>query len=231
MIEIQNTIKKTIRSFVRREGRMTDGQTRAIETLWPRFGCVVSEGLFNQQVQFNRTAPLVFEIGFGMGHSLLQMAQAEPKHDFIGVEVHRPGVGRLLQDLEQAQIKNVKVYSEDAVDVLKQCIADSSLSMVQIYFPDPWHKKRHHKRRLIQPAFLELLAQKLKAGGMLHLATDWENYAQHMMEVLSANAHFKNTAGDQQYSPKPERRPNTKFEKRGERLGHGVWDLVFERVD
>lgn len=231
MIEIQNTFKKTIRSFVRREGRMTDGQTRAIETLWPQFGCAASNGLFNQQIQFNRTAPLVFEIGFGMGHSLLQMAQAEPEYDFIGVEVHRPGVGRLFQDLEQAQIKNVKVYSEDAVDVLKQCIADDSLSIIQIYFPDPWHKKRHHKRRLIQPDFLELLIKKLKVGGVLHLATDWENYAQHMMDILSSNVHFKNTAGDQQYSPKPERRPNTKFEKRGERLGHGVWDLVFERVD
>jgi tRNA (guanine-N7-)-methyltransferase len=230
-MEIQNTFKKTIRSFVRREGRMTDGQTRAIETLWSQFGCTIGEGLFNQQTQFNRTAPLVFEIGFGMGHSLLTMAQAELEYDFIGVEVHRPGVGRLLQDLEQAQIKNVKVYSEDAVDVLKQCIADDSLSIVQIYFPDPWHKKRHHKRRLIQPGFLELLNKKLKAGGILHLATDWENYAQHMMNVLSNNAHFKNTSGDQQYSPKPERRPNTKFEKRGERLGHGVWDLVFERVD
>lgn len=231
MIEIQNTFKKTIRSFVRREGRMTDGQTRAIETLWPQFGCVIADGLFNQQTHFNRTAPLVFEIGFGMGHSLLQMAQAEPQHDFIGVEVHRPGVGRLLQDLEQAKIKNVKVYAEDAVDVLKQCMADNSLSSVQIYFPDPWHKKRHHKRRLIQLEFLELLKNKMKVGGILHLATDWENYAQHMMEVLSASPHFKNTAGDQQYSPKPERRPNTKFEKRGERLGHGVWDLVFERVD
>jgi tRNA (guanine-N7-)-methyltransferase len=230
-MEIQNTFKKTIRSFVRREGRMTDGQTRAIEILWPRFGCTIENGLFDQQTHFNRTAPLVFEIGFGMGHSLLQMAQAEPEYDFIGVEVHRPGVGRLLQDLEQAQIKNVKVYAEDAVDVLKQCIADDSLSMVQIYFPDPWHKKRHHKRRLIQPDFLELLRQKLKVGGILHLATDWENYAQHMMEVVSASSHFKNTAGEQQYSSKPERRPNTKFEKRGERLGHGVWDLVFERVD
>jgi tRNA (guanine-N7-)-methyltransferase len=140
-------------------------------------------------------------------------------------------VGRLLQDLEQRQIHNVKVYAEDAVDVLKHCIADDSLSIVQIYFPDPWHKKRHHKRRLIQADFLELLCKKLKVGGVLHLATDWENYAEHMMDVISQDAHFKNTAGDQQYSLKPKRRPHTKFEKRGQRLGHGVWDLVFERVD
>jgi tRNA (guanine-N7-)-methyltransferase len=231
MKESENKIIRQIRSFVRREGRMTDGQTRALETLWPQFGCTVSDGLFQQEAHFNRTAHLVFEIGFGMGYSLLQMAQAEAQHDFIGVEVHRPGVGRLLQDLEQAQIKNVKVYAEDAVDVLKQCIADNSLSIVQIYFPDPWHKKRHHKRRLIQPEFLELISQKMKTGGILHLATDWENYAQHMLDVLSTTAHFKNTAGAQQYSPKPERRPNTKFEKRGQQLGHGVWDLVFERVE
>lgn len=224
-------LKKPIRSFVRREGRMTDGQTRAIEKLWPQFGCSIADGSFNQQTEFKRTAPLIFEIGFGMGHSLLQMAQSEPYHDFVGVEVHRPGVGRLLQDIDEAKINNIKMYAEDAVEVLSQCIADGSLSIVQIYFPDPWHKKRHHKRRLIQPTFVGLIRQKLKVGGVLHLATDWENYAQQMMEVVSANTHFKNRAGDQQYSPKPERRPNTKFEKRGERLGHGVWDLVFERVD
>jgi tRNA (guanine-N7-)-methyltransferase len=172
----------------------------------------------------------VFEIGFGMGDSLVDMAKAAPEKNFIGVEVHTPGVGRLLNRCESEAVTNLRVYQEDAIEVLDECIADASLAKVQIYFPDPWHKKKHNKRRIVQPDFIQKLRTKLQPGGVIHLATDWENYAEQMMEVMSAAEGFQNQAGEEQFSLKPDDRPVTKFEKRGQRLGHGVWDLLFVKT-
>ncbi len=220
---------RPIRSFVLRGGRITDGQRKAFEANWPRYGLEPDDGLIDYADLFQRQANTLLEIGFGMGDSLLQMAQAAPESNFIGVEVHSPGVGRLLADIERAQLTNLRVYQADAVDVLQRCIADASLTCVQIFFPDPWHKKRHHKRRLIQPEFVALVSSKLAEHGVLHIATDWQPYAEHCMQVLRANRQLHNTAGSDSFVPRPERRPLTKFEQRGQRLGHGVWDLVFER--
>ena len=222
--------RREIKSFVLRQGRMTNGQQRGWDECWDKWGLKLENGTLNIAETFNRDAPVVFEIGFGMGLSLVAMAGAETDKNFIGVEVHRPGVGSLLNEASQAGLTNLRTYCDDAVEVLKQCIPDGSLSRVQIYFPDPWHKKRHNKRRLVQLKFIELLRPKLKVGGAIHLATDWENYAEQMMEVMSDADGFKNCAGTQEYSPRPEYRPLTKFEKRGQRLGHGVWDLLFEKT-
>ena len=221
---------RRIRSFVLRPGRMTGSQKRALEELWPRYGLALDGGLLEPDSTFGREGPLVMEIGFGMGQSLVSMAGAHPETNFLGVEVHRPGVGRLLHDMTEKGIENIRVFKEDAVEVLERCIAPAGLDGVQIYFPDPWHKKRHHKRRLIQPDFVALLCSRLAPGGYLHLATDWENYAEQMMEVLSAEPGLRNRAGQGGYSERPEWRPETKFERRGHRLGHGVWDLLFERT-
>lgn len=220
---------RRIKSYVRREGRMTGRQTRALEALWPKYGLGLGAGLLMPEGVFGRVAPLVLEIGFGMGSSLLAMAQAMPDHDFIGIEVHRPGVGALLADIEDAGVENIRVYCADANLVFDQCIADDSLDIIQIFFPDPWPKARHHKRRLIQTTFVDAIAGKLKLGARLHLATDWENYAEHMMVAVSASEHYLNPYGAGQYAPRPEFRPKTKFEQRGARLGHGVWDLIFIR--
>lgn len=219
---------RTIRSYVIRGGRLTTSQQHALETLWPLYGLEHASGLLDQNSVFGRTAPLVMEIGFGMGDSLLTMAKDNPTLDFIGVEVHRPGVGRLLHEIESHQLKNLRVYCHDAKEILRDCIADGMLSGIQIFFPDPWHKKKHNKRRLIQGEFVEQLRPKIALGGRLHMATDWEPYAAHMMEVMSAARHFSNAAGDGHYSSNTER-PLTKFEKRGQRLGHVVNDLVFIR--
>ncbi|WP_244308876.1 tRNA (guanosine(46)-N7)-methyltransferase TrmB [Pseudomonas duriflava] len=221
---------RTVKSFVMRAGRMTEGQKRGLEVGWPRFGMELADGLQNFDSVFGRQAPRTVEIGFGMGHSLLEMAAAAPEQDFIGVEVHRPGVGALLNGLLTEQLSNVRVYSCDALEVLRECIADASLDRVLLFFPDPWHKSRHHKRRIVQPAFAELIRSKLKIGGILHMATDWEPYAEHMLEIMKAAPGYRNQAEDGTYVPRPEERPVTKFERRGERLGHGVWDLKFERV-
>ena len=219
--------RRPIRSYVLRTGRMTPGQERAFETHWQQWGLDYSKCLLAPGAVFGREAPLVVEIGFGMGDSLVAMAAASPEANFVGIEVHRPGVGRLFHSMATAGVDNVRAYCHDAVEVLTDCIADRSVDTVQIFFPDPWHKKRHHKRRLIQPPFVDLVVRKLKPGGILHLATDWENYAEQMMEVLSATSELANTQPAGRYSPRPESRPLTKFERRGERLGHGVWDLVF----
>lgn len=220
---------RAIRSFVRREGRFTPAQQRAFELLWPRYGIDAGTEPLDLDAAFGRTALRVLEIGFGNGESLAAMAQAYPERDYLGIEVHRPGVGRLLNLVEDAGLPNVRVLCADAVDVLTQQIPDASLDRVQIFFPDPWHKKRHHKRRLIQPAFVQLLATKLKPDGILHLATDWEDYAQHMLAVLEDSPAFSNTAPQDDFAPRPEDRPLTKFEQRGEKLGHGVWDLLYRR--
>ncbi|MBU2884413.1 tRNA (guanosine(46)-N7)-methyltransferase TrmB [Gilvimarinus agarilyticus] len=222
--------KKSIRSFVIRAGRMTDGQKRAFETYWPQYGASLFEGPLNTEQSFGREAPLVLEIGFGMGASLLEMAQNEPDKDFIGIEVHPPGVGRLIQTAGLAEVKNLKVYMADATDVMDDCIADNSLARVQIYFPDPWHKKKHNKRRIVQPEFVQKIRQKLAVGGVLHLATDWENYAEHMQEVMEAADGYANTESAGGFSGRPDYRPITKFEVRGEKLGHGVWDLIYQRT-
>ena len=221
--------KRQVRSFVLRTGRMTDSQRNAYEELWPQYGLEMSDGQLDLNDKFHHQAELVFEIGFGMGDSLVDMAIAAPEQNFIGVEVHTPGVGRLMNRCETEGVKNLRVYQDDAVEVLDNCIADNSLSKVQIFFPDPWHKKKHNKRRIVQPEFVQKLRAKLKVGGVLHLATDWQNYSEHMMEVMSAAEGFTNSQGEGAFSPRPDFRPITKFEKRGFKLGHGVWDLLFER--
>ncbi len=222
--------RKPIRSFVLRTGRMTLGQQRALESGLKRWGLEHGDDEINADVVFAKSAPVVLEIGFGMGQSLVEMAAAAPEQNFIGIEVHTPGVGRLLHDVEDRGLQNIRVYCHDAVEILRDCIPGQSLDTVQIFFPDPWYKKKHNKRRLIQSAFVANLVPKIKHGGVLHLATDWENYAQQMMEVLTHSKDFENLHGREQFAPRPEHRPLTKFEKRGERLGHGVWDLMFERV-
>jgi tRNA (guanine-N7-)-methyltransferase len=219
--------KRPIRSFVRREGRMTRGQKRAFDCLWPAYGLNPEKPISNLHDLFGRRAPITLEIGFGMGDSLMEQAKGQPDTDFIGIEVHRPGVGHLLASLAHEGLSNVRVFCADAVEVLHNYIPDQSLKTVQIFFPDPWPKKRHHKRRLIQTNLVELLAQKLKVGGRLHLATDWENYADHIVEVMQQLPQFQNTATEGPYVARPQSRPLTKFEQRGKRLGHSVWDLVF----
>jgi len=221
--------RKDIRSFVIRGGRMTLGQKKAFDKQWSVYGLSLYDGKLDCQQSYGRQAPVVLEIGFGMGDSLLQMTRNEPDKDFLGIEVHPPGVGRLINNAGKDGINNLRVYMADAIDVLEGCVPDNSIDRCQLYFPDPWHKKKHHKRRIVQSAFVQRIRQKLKIGGVFHLATDWENYAEHMMEVMCAAEGFTNQAGDYQYAERPDYRPITKFEKRGERLGHGVWDLLFER--
>lgn len=221
---------RPIRSFVRREGRLTKGQQRALDELWTRYGINNDQTEIDLIKTFGRDAPKILEIGFGNGKSLAQMAARFPEQDFLGIEVHRPGVGALLLMLEEQGLINVRVLCEDAVDVIKFRIADNSLDRVQIFFPDPWHKKRHHKRRIIQPDFVSLIARKLKPGGVLHLATDWEDYALHMSAVMKQSPDYENSNKKSDYVNRPDYRPLTKFEQRGQRLGHGVWDLIYRRT-
>ena len=220
---------RTIKSFVMRAGRMTEGQQRGLDQGWPKFGLELEDGQQDFDALFGRRAPRTLEIGFGMGQSLLEMAAAAPEQDFIGVEVHRPGVGALLNGLTTQNLGNVRVYSCDALEVLRNCVAGASLDRLLLFFPDPWHKSRHHKRRIVQPAFAELVRQKLKIGGVLHMATDWEAYAEHMLDVMNMAPGYRNLAADGRCVARPAERPVTKFERRGERLGHGVWDLKFQR--
>lgn len=222
---------RAIRSFVVRAGRMTEGQQRALTDNWPTYGLEMKNGPIDPATLFGDSRPVTLEIGFGMGDSLLEMAKRNPEKGFIGIEVHPPGVGRLLGRAAEEGVTNLRVYCEDAVEVLAQCIPDGSLAGLQLFFPDPWPKKRHHKRRIVQPAFAEAVRQKLSIGGTFHMATDWQPYAEHMMEVMSAAPGYRNQAGEGEYSPQPEWRPVTKFQRRGEKLGHGVWDLIFERVE
>ncbi len=222
---------RPIKSFVMRAGRMTEGQQRGLEQGLPVFGLELADGLRDFDQVFGRSAPRTFEIGFGMGHSTLLMAAAAPEHDFIGVEVHRPGVGALLNGALAQNLSNIRVYTCDALEVLRDCVADASLDRVLLYFPDPWHKSRHHKRRIVKAEFADLVRQKLKVGGVLHMATDWEPYAEYMLEVMQVAPGYRNLAADGRCVERPSERPVTKFERRGERLGHGVWDLKFARVD
>ena len=228
MNELRN---RPIRSFVMRTGRMTVGQTRALEELWPKYGVEFSAEPLSLDSLFGRAAPCTLEIGFGNGEHLAALAAAHPERDYFGIEVHRPGVGHLLLLASLNNLTNVRASSHDAVEVLREQIAEGSLDEVLVLFPDPWHKKRHHKRRLIQPPFVELIASRLRQGGVLRLATDWKEYALQMLEVLSAaKTLFTNLSPTGDWMPRPEERAPTRFEKRGARLGHGVWDLAFIRL-
>jgi len=228
MNELRN---RPIRSFVMRTGRMTVGQTRALEELWPKYGVEFSAEPLSLDSLFGRAAPCTLEIGFGNGEHLAALAAAHPERDYFGIEVHRPGVGHLLLLASLNNLTNVRASAHDAVEVLREQIAEGSLDEVLVLFPDPWHKKRHHKRRLIQPPFVELIASRLRQGGVLRLATDWKEYALQMLEVLSAaETLFINLSPTGDWMPRPEERAPTRFEKRGARLGHGVWDLAFIRL-
>ena len=219
--------RRGVRSYVLRAGRMGSGQQRALADLGPRFLAPYASEPLDAQALFGRRAPLVLEIGFGMGDATAAIAQRMPDTDFLGVEVHAPGVGALLRRIGELGLSNVRIVQHDAVEVLARMIAPASLAGVHVFFPDPWPKKRHHKRRLIQPPFVALLAQRLAPGGTLHCATDWQPYAEQMLEVLSAEPRLVNSAAG--YAARPDYRPLTKFELRGLGLGHGVWDLVFRR--
>ena len=220
---------RSVRSYVRREGRLTSGQQRAIKTLWPKYGIELAKAPLNFEALFQRTAPVVLDIGFGDGCALLEIAQRSAEKDFVGIEIYRPGVGRLLRMLEEKGLRNVRVINDDAVPVFQHFIQDHTLTAVLLLFPDPWPKKRHHKRRLVQVPFVELLARKIHPGGWLHLATDWEDYAEHMLRVLQRSALFVNQSTIGRFCPRPDYRPITKFELRGKGLGHEVYDLSFRR--
>lgn len=219
---------RRVRSFVRREGRMTAGQQRALQALWSNFG-VDPGGWVDLPALFGRLAPVTLEIGFGNGENLVWQAERMPERDFIGIEVHRPGIGHLLGELRRRGLENVRVFNADAVDVLECRIPPASLDAVQILFPDPWHKKRHHKRRLIQPGFVRLVASRLRPGGLLHLATDWEDYAAQIGAVMAASGELFEPEGPQPLGARPPWRPATRFERRGERLGHRVSDFLYRR--
>ncbi|MHB1091593.1 tRNA (guanosine(46)-N7)-methyltransferase TrmB [Thiobacillus sp.] len=217
-----------IRSYVLRAGRVGSGQARALAEIGPQFMLPYQSGLLDLDTAFGRSAPRILEIGFGMGEGLAEIAASHPENDYLGVEVHTPGVGALLKQIGERGLANVRVIQHDAVEVLTYMLMPVSLAGIHIFFPDPWHKKRHHKRRLIQPPLAQLIASRLQPGGYIHLATDWQDYAAQMLAVLSAETLLRNTMVD--YAPRPDTRPLTKFEQRGIRLGHGVWDLVFRRV-
>lgn len=227
----EKTLFRRIRSFVKREGRLTTGQARAIKELFPLYGLDLQDQNINFDDVFNRIAPRILEIGFGNGTSLSEIAKNNPESDYIGIEVHRPGVGTLLTQIEMLELTNLRVMNADAIDVLNKMIDNDSLDTVFLFFADPWHKTKHYKRRIVQEGFVQLLRQKLKVGGVFHMATDWEDYAKHMMRVMNATKGYENTAGQNQYLPRPDYRPLTKFEQRGQRLGHGVWDLIFKKVN
>lgn len=226
----KNTPLRQIRSFVRRQGRLTQKQDQAILQHWLTFGLDYQPTRLDFQSCFNNQLPVVVEIGFGMGTSLVQMAKENPNCNYLGIEVHRPGVGACIAAALEADLKNLRVICHDAIDVLENMIPDQSLQTVQLFFPDPWQKIRHHKRRIINPVFIQLVRKKLQKEGVVHLATDWQNYANQMLNVMSQAEGYQNLAQDKSYVPRPASRPLTKFELRGQRLGHGVWDLMFKKV-
>ncbi len=208
---------------------MTRGQQQALEQLWPVYGIEYNDESLDLDAEFNRAAPTILEIGFGNGDSLAQQAVRHSENNYLGIEVHRPGVGHLLRLVGEAGISNVRMINHDAIDVLKHQIPDNSLDCVQLFFPDPWHKKRHHKRRIVKPEFIQLVHRRLKKGGVFHLATDWENYAEHMMSEMERARGFVNATGKGMFASNTER-PPTKFEARGRKLGHGVWDIIFRKT-
>lgn len=227
--EPASTHLRSVRSFVRREGRLTSSQARALDLHWGALGLEPKAGVWNLSTEFARSAPTVLEIGCGNGDYLLARARSEPDKNFIGVEVHRPGVGRILHHAAAEGLSNLRVVCHDAVEILREHIAAASLSQVVIYFPDPWHKTRHHKRRLVQTTLIDVLADRIQSGGTLLLATDWAPYAEQMLEVINPHPEFQNCASDQRFVPRPPERPLTRFEARGLRLGHDVFDLAFMR--
>ena len=221
---------RAIRSFVRREGRLTKGQERALNELWDKYGISNDDQMLDFDKIFDRNAPKVLEIGFGNGHSLAKMAADHADEDYLGIEVHRPGAGALLLLIKEYGLSNIRLMCDDAVEIIKHRIPDNSLDRVQLFFPDPWHKKRHHKRRILQEEFVSRLSKKLKQGGLFHMATDWEDYALQMVDVMSISTAFENTVNSSNFAPRPDYRPITKFELRGKRLGHGVWDLIYKKI-
>lgn len=223
--------RRSIRSFVIRAGRATAAQERALRELWPTYGVEWTGEPLDLDRIFGRRAPRMAEIGFGAGEALLAFAQSHPEFDCIGVEVHPPGVGRLMIEAQRAGATNIRIINHDAVEALERGFPPASLELMHIFFPDPWPKKRHHKRRLIQPSFVELIARVLKPGSLLRLATDWEPYALHMRETIDASPHFDNLAGADGFVARSTERPLTRFERRGQRLGHGVWDLCYRRTE
>lgn len=218
-----------MRSFVRREGRLTSAQARALDELYPRYGLEHPGPPIDPVTEFDRRAPMTVEIGFGNGEAILSGAMNHPERDFLGIEVHRPGVGRLLNQISDHELENVRVICADAVEVLRDRLPPASIDACWIFFPDPWPKKRHRKRRLIQAPFLELLAERVQPGGMVHAATDWEDYAEWMLDAFREESRLENTAPEGGFVPRPAWRPETKFERRGVERGHPVWDLVFRR--
>lgn len=218
---------RRIRSFVRREGRLTEAQKRALATLWDRFGLSPNDAPLDLAALFGRDAPCFLEIGFGDGEALAALAARYPDNDYLGIEVHRPGIGHLLLELERRALANVRLFQADAVEILEHHIPDHALAGIFLFFPDPWPKKRHQKRRIVQLEFLNLAARKLKPGGLLHLATDWQDYAEQMLRLLNDHPGFVNRVAPRQFAPRPDYRPETKFERRGRRLGHSAWDLLF----
>ena len=226
----RNIRKRTIRSFVRRAGRMTTSQQRALDELWPSFGVDFDEAALDYEALFGRRADVVLEIGFGNGETLVEQAAAAPARDFIGIEVHEPGVGRCMLKAEEAGISNLRLVMHDAIEVLRHQVPARSLSRLNLYFPDPWPKKRHHKRRIVQPAFLDLVADRLQAGGRLNIATDWANYAEHIDEVLGQSDRFTCAERREHDGDRPLDRPQTKFERRGLRKGHRIFDWSFLRL-
>ncbi|OBW97706.1 tRNA (guanosine(46)-N7)-methyltransferase TrmB [Gallibacterium genomosp. 1] len=219
--------KRKVRSFVLRTGRLSDAQKRAMNDNWSEFGLEHQADQFDFKKIFDNDQPVILEIGFGMGSSLVEMAKQNLNNNYIGIEVHTPGIGACIAYALEQQVRNLRVICHDAIEILQDNIPDQSLSGLQLFFPDPWHKAKHHKRRIVQPQFLKLVMQKLKTGGFIHMATDWENYAEQMLDVLSQEEELTNTSATNDFIPRPDFRPLTKFEQRGHRLGHGVWDLYF----
>ena len=221
---------RKIQSFVRRSGRISKAQSIGLNELWHDYGVDLNEKKLDFNKLFLSKNNVTLEVGFGNGDSLLEMAIDQPNQNFLGIEVYEAGVGRLINEANKNKLSNLKIIKDDAVEVLTKNILDNSISHFQLFFPDPWHKKKHHKRRIVQISFLDLLSNKLKKDGIVHIATDWENYAEHIMELLESHSHFKNCAGDHMYSLRPKNRPLTKFENRGQKLGHGVWDIIFTNI-
>ncbi|WP_416687322.1 tRNA (guanosine(46)-N7)-methyltransferase TrmB [Candidatus Pseudothioglobus sp. Uisw_041] len=221
---------RKIQSFVRRSGRISKAQSIGLNELWHDYGVDLNEKKLDFKKLFLSKNNVTLEVGFGNGDSLLEMAIDQPNQNFLGIEVYEAGVGRLINEANKNKLSNLKIIKDDAVEVLTNNILDDSISHFQLFFPDPWHKKKHHKRRIVQISFLDLLSNKLKKDGIVHIATDWENYAEHIMELLESHSHFKNCAGDHMYSLRPKNRPLTKFENRGQKLGHGVWDIIFTNI-
>ncbi|MFC0180695.1 tRNA (guanosine(46)-N7)-methyltransferase TrmB [Thorsellia kenyensis] len=230
-IDEEGKVLRRVRSFVRRQGRLTPGQENALKKYWPIIGLEYQATPLDFDAIFKNKGPITLEIGFGMGNSLVTMAQNNPEQNFLGIEVHLPGVGACLHLAHEANISNLRIMCHDAIEVLENMIPAHQLDMIQLFFPDPWHKAKHFKRRIVQTAFLDLIHEKLKIGGIFHKATDWENYAEWSLDLLNQHPKFKNLSTSNDYVPRPESRPITKFETRGTNLGHGVWDLMFQNLE